>query len=136
VFIEGDNMEYFCTICSKEKRDDPGLLPAIERYLNKRIEYVHNESLNANKAMVIFSGRYGLLSPFELIPWYDQKLTIETFQEIVPTLSNQIQQMRITHIVFYCKPKTDNDWYPYHIALEQSCISQHVLIAYHYLEKY
>jgi len=127
-------VEYLCTICCKDKRTDPELLPAIDRYISERIQYVYQASLQSGRPMLIFSGKYGLLAPTDLIPWYDQKLTLEAVPDITPVLSGHLCQKTVSRLIFYCRPRTDVDWYPYHLALERACTSQNVAIIYRYVD--
>jgi hypothetical protein len=126
-------VEYFCTICCKDKRTDPDPLPAIDRYLSERIAFVSGESFRLGKPMLILSGKYGLLRPEDPIPWYDQKLVMEGVPEIVPIITAQLREKEVTWVHFYCHPKTDLNWYPYHVALEQACFEQNVEISYQYV---
>lgn len=126
-------MEFLCTICCKDKRIDPGLLPAIQRYVSERIAFVHQESLRLRKPMLILSGKYGLLSPETPIPWYDQKLEKDAVPALVPVIAEQLEKEGVTQITFYGHPKTDKDWYPYHAALEQACKLQNIEILYQFL---
>ena len=114
-------MEFFCTTCCKEKRTDPGNLPAIERYLSERIRRVHRESMDKGRRMLIFSGKFGLLRPEEPIPWYDQKLESDGVGEIVPSLVNQLREYGASKLIFFCRPKNTEGWQPYHEALETAC---------------
>jgi hypothetical protein len=114
-------MEFLCTICCKDKRADPGLLPAIDRYLSERIAFVHRESQRLGKPMLILSGKYGLLKPEEPIPWYDQKLEMEAVPGLVPVIAAQLAQYGVTRITFYCHPRTDPNWHPYIETLERAC---------------
>lgn len=127
-------MEYFCTICSKEKRTDKESLPAVERYLSKRIWFVYQESQRLNIPMLILSGKYGLLPPTELIPWYDKKLKENRIIDLIPIVTKQITGHNISEIVFYCQPETNKDWLPYHKLLKLSCSLANVNIVYMYFD--
>jgi hypothetical protein len=127
-------MEYLCTICCKDKRTDPELLPAIERYISERIQFVYQESLQSGTPMLIFSGKYGLLAPSDMIPWYDRKLILEAVPNITLVLSEHLRQKAVSRLIFYCHPKTDADWYPYHLALEGACAGQNTAIIYQFVD--
>ena len=75
-------MEYVCTTCSKAKKRDEKLLPAIQRYVSARIDFVSQESQRLGWPLLIFSGKYGLITADLPIPWYDQALV----EEDVPTM--------------------------------------------------
>jgi hypothetical protein len=127
-------MEFVCTICCKEKRTDTSLLPAIDRYLSTRIAFAYDESRRLGRPMLILSGKYGLLRPEDPIPWYDQKLVMEAVPEIVPVIASRLTKLGVSHIIFYCRTKTDLDWRPYHAALEQACQMQNVEITFRFLD--
>jgi hypothetical protein len=114
-------MEVLCTICCKEKRTDPGLLPAVDRYRSERIAFVHRESLRLGKPLLIFSGKFGLLPEQHPIPWYDIKLTLEAVPGMVSLVSEQIEASGVTRITFYGHPATDPDWLPYIQVLQEAC---------------
>jgi hypothetical protein len=123
-------MEYVCTICCKEKREDNELLPATDRYISERIGFVSRESRRLDKPFLILSGKYGFIdSDFE-IPWYDKKLEAEDVAGMVPILTKQLLEKRVSTIIFYGKPRTTPSWKPYYDALEQSCHQANVAIAY------
>jgi len=117
-------MDFLCTTCCKEKRTDPGLLPAVERYLSRRIAFVQAESRRLGLPLLIFSGKYGLLAPEDPIPWYDQRLTMEAVPALAPVLAAQLAERGARRITFYCRPATDAGWAPYYAALEEACRRQ------------
>ncbi len=127
-------MEILCTICCKDKRTDPGLVPAIDRYRSGRIAFVNRESRVQGKPMFILSGKFGLLRPEDPIPWYDLKLEINAVPGLVPVIEGQLKEMKVTRITFYSHPKSDANWYPYHAALEQACQKRDISIHYHFLD--
>ena len=123
-------MEYICTTCCKDKKEDEGLLPATQRYLSERIEFVCSESRKLNKPFIILSGKYGFIdSDFE-IPWYDQKLEPEDVEDFVPHLVEQLCRKEVSEITFYGRPPTTPGWKPYYDALEQSCNQLTIPITY------
>ena len=114
-------MKAYLTICSKKKKLLPYKLPAIHRYKSKRIEWLYRKSLQENMTMFIFSGKYGLLRPEDEIAWYNHKLKMQEVPEIVPRIVEQLKTHPISDIYFYAEPKTNPNWEPYHIAIEQVC---------------
>ena len=64
-----------CTICSREKLEDRGMLPARERYTGSHITRVEELAISTMSPFFILSGVYGLLTPDEPIPHYDHVLT-------------------------------------------------------------
>jgi hypothetical protein len=114
-------MKLFCTTCSKRKRRTHGLLPARYRYLSKRIRHVLDLAERSGHSALILSGRYGLIAPDDCIPWYDQALTADGVDTLVPQLVEQLQSRCATAVVFYARPRSTSGWGPYHDALEQAC---------------
>lgn len=123
-------MEYICTTCCKEKRVDENPLPAIDRYLSPRIQFVFAESRRLNKPFIILSGKYGLLEADDKIPWYDKKLMAEEVDQLVPTLVAQLTQKGITKIIFCARPRTTPGWEPYYEAIERACAQLGIPLAY------
>ena len=123
-------MEYVCTTCCKDKREDEGLLPATQRYISQRIEFVFNESQRLNKPFIILSGKYGLIDSDLKIPWYDQKLEPENVAGMAPILAKQLGEKGVSKIIFYGKALTTPGWKPYYDALEQSCNQLGISITY------
>ncbi len=71
-----------CTICSRDKDQREGLLPAIERYNSPRIDQVFSLAREGGHAFAILSGKYGLLFPKTPIPYYDKLLKKEDIEEV------------------------------------------------------
>jgi len=114
-------MELICTTCSKRKRRAHGLLPARHRYLSKRIRYVLDLAERSSRPAVILSGRYGLLAPDDRIPWYDQALTSDDVDTLVPQLVEQLHSRCASAVLFYAQPRSTAGWEPYHEVLERAC---------------
>jgi hypothetical protein len=108
-----------CTICSKEKRDDKKLLPAINRYISKRIDKVSKIADESGLQFAILSGEYGLLMPDENIPFYDHLLKMNEVKSLSEVAKKQLSDMGTTEIIFYAKPREDN-WKPYYLVLENA----------------
>ena len=79
--------------CSARKTNNPGLIPAIDRYdghffrvLKKALRdgYAHNVQL------AILSSRFGLLNTYTLIPDYDQRMTPERCEAEKPDLQRNL----------------------------------------------
>lgn len=115
-------MKYLLTICSKEKRTDEKLLPAIERYLDPRIIQVFNISQDLDTGFLIFSGKYGILEPDELIPYYDQILLEDQVDSMVKKVLPQLEKLQVSELVVYGKNKETNlSWRPYYDVLRIAC---------------
>ena len=114
-------MEYLCTACSKRKRRHPALLPAIERYLSRRIRLVAAESRRRGRPFLVLSGRYGVLVPTRKIPWYDQLLRPADVAALASRVVRQLRGLRASSVVFYGRPRRIAGWGPYYEVLERAC---------------
>ncbi len=74
-----------------------------------------------SRPAVILSGRYGLLAPDDRIPWYDQALTSDDVETLVPQLVEQLHSRCVSAVLFYARPRSTAGWRPYHDALAQAC---------------
>lgn len=114
-------MEFLCTICCKRKRRDAQPLPALERYVSRRIRFVWQESLRLQKPLLILSGKYGLLEPDEKIPWYDQALRFTEVELLAVKIMKQLSAHCVSRLIFYALPRRTRGWRPYYTALEKAC---------------
>ena len=123
-------METICTICSREKNEATGLLPAVQRYTSARIDYVSQESRRLGKPFLIFSGKFGLIDAGAEIPWYDQRLDADAVEGMVPVLVSQLREKGVSGIIFYSRPPGAPGWRPYCEALERACHQLGIAIDY------
>lgn len=91
----------WCTYCSSDKRTDPGRIPAIDRYLDVRIQDLATQAEEAGAAFLILSGEYGLLRPEDPIPWYDHLLRTEEVDALVERVAAQMKDLSVTSIVWH-----------------------------------
>ncbi|MEM9539732.1 MAG: DUF6884 domain-containing protein [Cyanobacteria bacterium P01_E01_bin.42] len=98
--------------CSKSKRSDPDLLPAIARYdgptfrLIRRFIKLHP---SANLDLWILSAKYGLISSDRAIADYDQKMTEIRAKELRSVACLQLNEIVGSHSyerVLLCMGKT------------------------------
>jgi hypothetical protein len=129
-------MEYLCTTCCKRKRRDEQPLPALERYLSRRIRFVWKESQRLNKPLLILSGKYGLLDPDGKIPWYDQTLRPALVDELAQKLVQQLRVRGVASVRFYALPRQTSGWRPYYEALEKACAPLGVSLRYKTLKNF
>lgn len=65
--------------CSKRKRDDSDLLPALERYDGPSFRVIRKAMREGrwgdDTDLLILSARYGLIEPYRPIPYYHQRMT-------------------------------------------------------------
>lgn len=115
-------VKVFCTTCCKEKKKDIGLLPANERYLSERIDFVFNKSEEQQTPFFILSGKYGLIPSDHKIPFYDKKLEKKEVSNMLDLVVGQLRKYDIDEIHFYAIPSELNvEWEPYHQLMELAC---------------
>ena len=112
-------MKIISTICSKDKDESLGLLPAVQRYISSRIANVFDTAKKEGSPFYILSGEYGLIPADYPIPYYDHQLKMEEVNDISRKIVGQIKGNGITEIVFYGRSK-DGSWKPYYEALEKA----------------
>lgn len=123
-------MEYYCTICSKEKKSKHGLLPAIERYDSSRIRSVYQEGKQKGVPMIILSGKHGLLSPQDKIEWYDHMIEPEDLLTLITKITYGLHDRNVTKLVFFARERTSPGWELYYSALEITCANLGIPITY------
>lgn len=79
------------TYCSRRKREDAGLLPAVERYSSPRIPAARDWARRHGADFRILSGRYGLLDPAEPIPYYDHLLGTDEVEAMTERVAGQLE---------------------------------------------
>ena len=94
-------MVVFCTYCSKGKTDDPGDVPAIERYTSQRIRTVYACALLAGQDFQILSGEYGLIGPSYPTPNYDHLLAAYEVDRLAVTVARQLNETGATGVVYF-----------------------------------
>lgn len=119
-------MECLVTTCSRDKRPDHGPLPALERYLSNRINFVAAESARLGLPLLIFSAKYGLLRPREPIHYYNLKLDWDQVSAMARKLASQLRAYGVTALHFYGWPQGTDGWGSYHKALRQACTFENV----------
>ena len=110
-----------CSVCSRQKNEDPDPLPARERYTGSHVRYV--ESV-AKAPLYILSGKYGLLEANDPVEYYDYRLTDGDVSALVRVIGTQLEREGIQEVIFYSKSKTE--WLPYRKALQIACGSKGV----------
>jgi hypothetical protein len=82
--------------CSQRKRQDAGLLPAIERYDGPAFR-VLRRYLRTNPAdapdIWILSAKFGLIGAEELISDYDQRMMVQRARELAPDVRLWLERM-------------------------------------------
>ncbi len=114
--------ELYVTYCSKEKLTTPGLLPAVERYKSERINQVARLARQAQSDFAILSGKFGLIDQRREIAYYDQLLTADRVEEIIPRSVDFLQQQQSDRVLFYSRSvSTYPQLQPYHRAIQLIC---------------
>ena len=120
-----------CSICSRAKKDDAGLLPAKDRYVGSHISKVRGFAKREGLPFFILSGVYGFISGDELIPYYDHLLVAHEVEALVPSLLKQLRKHEVEVLHFYTKTKPN--WVPYRKALEEATKSLGIGLTVHEL---
>lgn len=86
----------YITYCSKKKNKTyDKLLEAIKRYKSDRIEKIHKKAKDEGAEFRILSGFFGLISPYEKIPYYDFLLVGDEEKERLNSiLIKQLSQLK------------------------------------------
>ncbi|MFA5138068.1 MAG: hypothetical protein WC728_02460 [Elusimicrobiota bacterium] len=115
----------FVTYCSKNKSRRKGLLPAIGRYDSDRIRQVWRASEALGLPFLILSGKYGLLSPADKIPYYDHLLEWEGIGKLLPGVSKRLARERVTAVVYLTRPlRRGSAPLAYHSLMEAACTAR------------
>jgi hypothetical protein len=111
-------MKIICTLCSREKRNDKELVPASIRYTSARIEKVKKTAEDKKLPLFFLSGKFGLISEYEKIPYYDHLLDPAEILSLSEVVKKQLKENGITEINFISKPNETSDSKPYTDVLE------------------
>jgi hypothetical protein len=128
-------MKYYCTICSKEKRNDKELLPAIERYLSPRIKNIYQRASSEKVKFLIFSGEYGFIHPYSLIPYYDHLLLEEEIEAFLPLLKEQNLFWEITELVCFMEKEETSGWGAYYTILKRFAKEKDIKISFNFSKR-
>ncbi|MBL4653509.1 MAG: hypothetical protein JKY53_11725 [Flavobacteriales bacterium] len=115
-------MQIYCTTCSKDKSTHEGRVAAIQRYQDELITSIYHKSQQDKKGFRILSGKYGLLSPTDEIPWYDQILLLHEVNNMIDLATVQLQHADITSVALFVKdPKENPEWQNYITTMVGAC---------------
>jgi hypothetical protein len=83
--------------CSKQKKDDLHLLPAIERYDGPTFRvlrrFMQRSSKAAQPRVYILSSEFGLIAHSKLIPNYNNRITIQRAQELQTSATAKLNRV-------------------------------------------
>ncbi len=113
-------MKILCTYCSADKQTVVGNVPAISRYISKRIGWVAKQAEKQNIPLFIFSGKYGIIPAAHPIPHYDHLLTQEEVTGHAHKVVSQISEHGITYITFYTRSLQEDP----NVATYINCITE------------
>jgi hypothetical protein len=116
-----------CSICSRQKKEDAGMMPARERYLGTHISKVEGIALRRNLSFFVLSGKLGLLPGDECIPYYNYLLEADKVPELAELIKLQLSAYNIGKIYFHTKLKPT--WQPYLSALQLAADDLRVEVA-------
>jgi hypothetical protein len=112
----------WCTYCSAAKREDPGLLPAVERYLDRRIRDLAMRAADEGVLFLILSGKYGLLRPVDPIPWYDHLLAADEVEGTAGRVAVQLREFGVSSLRFHTVDRAlDPQLEPYLKTIRAAC---------------
>ena len=120
----------FCTYCSANKDRTPGLLPALERYRSSRIRRVAGAASLARVRFLVLSGRFGLLSPDEPIPWYDHLLEPSEVDELARLAASQLSQAGATLVRYFTESLDNPKLAPYAEVVRKAGVISGTLVEF------
>lgn len=85
------------TACGAKKENSPS--PAWKLYRSSRIKYLYKQSKKLGYPLFILSARYGLVHSEEVVEPYDQILTEERMEELIPQIMECLRGFDV--IVYY-----------------------------------
>jgi len=132
--VNGGPAHGVCTYCAGPKREDEGLLPAVERYRSRRIRLLALRAAWERRPFLILSGEYGLLGPDEPIPWYDHLLLEAEVEAMVPPVVRQLQGLRLEALDYHTAPlMSEPRVKPYFDLISAACARAGVALDIHLL---
>lgn len=112
------------SICSKQKSEEPGPLPARKRYQGSHIAKVEAAAIEKELPFFVLSGRHGLIPADKPVEYYDYLLVKEEVVVLSGLIGFQLKKYGIKEIFFYTKRKPA--WEPYLEALKHACARNNV----------
>ena len=77
---------------------------------------------------MILSGRYGLLSSWAPIAWYDHALEMGEVDRLIPRVTAFLAVRGVTHLDAFLSPPETPGWAPYHALLDAATESAKVAV--------
>ncbi|MDO9693693.1 MAG: hypothetical protein Q7W56_03115 [Candidatus Latescibacteria bacterium] len=115
-------MKILCSYCSATKREDDGLLPAIERYLSARLRVLWRRGRAQGTPLFILSGEFGLLDAESPIPWYDHLLRPDEAALLAVGVAARLRELGVEAVEYHtASPQEHPDVQPYFGAISAAC---------------
>jgi hypothetical protein len=106
-------MRCVLTTCTAAKDLSAGLLPAGRRYRGPRVELAEAWAADLRAPLLFVSGRYGLLSADDPIPWYDEALMIDKVPALIGPVGAALRQRGLRWARVLVAPPGTPGWGPY-----------------------
>ena len=104
------------------KRQDDGLLPAVERYLSERLRVLWLRGRAQGTPLYILSGEFGLLGAEETIPWYDHLLRPDEVATLAVGVAAKLRELGVEAVEYHtASPVEQPDVQPYYAAISAAC---------------
>jgi hypothetical protein len=94
--LESQRTRLLILACSRAKRHDPGLLPAVERYdgpMFRVLRRFQRLDPSAPLDVLILSAEFGLIGGSQPIPFYDREMTASRAAELQPTICHSLRHI-------------------------------------------
>jgi hypothetical protein len=91
----------YVTYCSAQKNESEKEIKAIDRYISERIAHVRALAKQDKADFMILSGKFGLLNPNDLIPYYDHLLKAFETARLSKTVARQLKHLKGKTIVLH-----------------------------------
>ena len=110
-------MKLHITYCSKNKREDEGKLPAIQRYNSERIKRIKQLADSKREDFAILSGKHGLITAKTQLTYYDKLLQKEDVKILLPKVRKFLRNKKPAKIIYHTK-EVKNERKPYFNLIE------------------
>lgn len=108
-----------CTICSRRKSKSPAPMPAYLRYQGPHVKIAKEIADKKGLDFVILSGKYGLISGDDKIPFYDYLLAEDAVDNLASKVAGKLDSLGVEELDFYAEPREGN-WVPYYEVIERA----------------
>lgn len=106
-------MRCVLTTCTAAKDPSSGPVPAGQRYLGPRVDLARAWAADLGAPLLFVSGRYGLLSADDPIPWYDEALMPAGVPGLVAPVAAALRRRGLRWARVLVAPPGTPGWGPY-----------------------